>query len=164
MADHYEEHDVDTERWFMSKVHDWNDTESDPVTTTREDTKGTQRLGMENVDISFGTIFFVFIDDSGSQYIPVVAAKSAMQLLLRNWSHSMDAKASFSIVATYYNARQCVWEPLIEPWYDAGSKERRYGGTSTLTSDVPPWTLRMEVCGRSRGFGDMASYVSMRSW
>ena len=63
----------------------------------------------------------------------------------------MDGRASFSIVSTYYNARQCVWEPFIEPVYDPCAKSRRFlpadaqGGDETIAGDKPPWSLRLEV-------------------
>lgn len=150
VVNEYEEHDVDTSRWFLGNLQRWDGVEGDERSTaatphTPDDLKQAFKLRSENVDISFGSIFFIFVDDSGSQYIPVVAAKASAQLLVRNWTHSMDAKASFSIVSAYYNARQCVWEPLVEPWYDTGSNERRFDSSSALTSDVPPWTLRLEV-------------------
>lgn len=151
VVNEYEEQDVDTSRWFLGNLQRWDGVEADEhsmATTpqTHDDLKQAHKLRSENVDISFGSIFFIFIDDSGSQYIPVVAAKASAQLVVRNWTHSMDAKASFSIVSAYYNARQCVWEPLVEPWYDTTNNERRFDSSSALTSDVPPWTLRLEVC------------------
>jgi hypothetical protein len=72
--------------------------------------------------------------------------ESANQMAVRNWTHAMDARALFSLVGTYFNARSCVWEPLIEPCYDDKAQRRRYGSAQAIyPADIPPWTLRVEV-------------------
>ncbi|KNC69398.1 hypothetical protein SARC_18095, partial [Sphaeroforma arctica JP610] len=72
----------------------------------------------EVFDVSIGTIQILFIDDSNSLYIPVFTLKSSVHGDVRNWSSALDGRARFSLICTYYNARQCIWEPIIEPSYE----------------------------------------------
>eukprot|EP01134_Creolimax_fragrantissima_P003266 CFRG3266T1 len=103
----------------------------------------------EVFDISIGTIQILFIDDSDNLYIPVFTIKTSIHADVRNWSNALDGRAQCSLICTYYNARQCIWEPIVEPSYEDDQVGRRFGQRETEDGTVPiddnPWTIRTEV-------------------
>lgn len=72
---------------------------------------------LENLHLECPRFYFCIINDFNGRNIPLIETfVSDIQAEVKNWSSTMDAKASLSLAANYFNNSIVEFEPLLEDW------------------------------------------------
>ncbi|RVE50817.1 hypothetical protein evm_004566 [Chilo suppressalis] len=74
----------------------------------------------------------ILLEIEHTERVPVLMMKLSSEMMLHDWSRQLHGSASLTAVASCYNERLDVWEPLIEPVVVNENLQRPWELTATI--------------------------------
>ncbi|GFR72193.1 vacuolar protein sorting-associated protein 13D [Elysia marginata] len=100
-------------RWHVDEAASWLTQNSK---TTKGKTSTEDNFMLTALEVNADSIMLCLIDDCGDADIPLAEIACNALSIKQEIEPCVEGKASFTLMAEYYNRKLSGWEPFLEPW------------------------------------------------